>query len=243
MLSPSEKPQMRTSLESRLDLFNTVLATHARKENESQKSTSRINGRRRAERLHHRPPVTVRIGWDLDHGHLPGLCGLLGAVQSGVRGRVRALDISHAVFNKRWRAAAFTRTAARRDGVERAPSPRPRGARTHRATAWSARRHRRDGATRRHTHMHAFFLVDLFVNFNTGFVTADGEVVMWRKISEELSVDLVPDRFPSSISPVLDYFIWWAARGTIVMPGGFNGLSVPPSTCDGVPMVWRWLGC
>ena len=43
-----------------------------------------------------------------------------------------------------------------------------------------------------------------------------------------------PIDFVSSISPVLDYFIWWAARGTIVMPGkGFNGLSGPPSTCDG----------
>ena len=41
----------------------------------------------------------------------------------------------------------------------------------------------------------AFFLVDLFVNFNTGFVTADGEVVMCpEKKREELPLDLVPDR-------------------------------------------------
>ena len=35
---------MRTSLESRLDLFNTVLATHARKENESKKVQAELTG-------------------------------------------------------------------------------------------------------------------------------------------------------------------------------------------------------
>ena len=83
--------------------------------------------------------------------------------------------------------------------------------------------------------MDAFFLVDLFVNFNTGFVTADGEVVMCpRRSVKNYLWTWFPIDFVSSISPVLDYFIWWAARGTIVMPGkGFNGLSGPPSTCDG----------
>ena len=83
--------------------------------------------------------------------------------------------------------------------------------------------------------MDAFFLVDLFVNFNTGFVTADGEVVVCpRRSVKNYLCSWFPIDFVSSISPVLDYFIWWAARGTIVMPGkGFNGLSGPPSTCDG----------
>ena len=78
----------------------------------------------------------------------------------------------------------------------------------------------------------AFFLVDLFVNFNTGFVTADGKWLCPRR-SGKLPVDVVPDDFVSSISPVLDYFIWWAARGTIVMPGRLQRTERPPSTCDG----------
>ena len=83
--------------------------------------------------------------------------------------------------------------------------------------------------------MDAFFLVDLFVTFlNTGFVTADGEVVMCPGLLKNYLWTWFPIDFVSSISPVLDYFIRWAARGTIVMPGqGLQWTERPPSTCDG----------
>ena len=81
--------------------------------------------------------------------------------------------------------------------------------------------------------MDAFFLVDLAVNFNTGFVTNDGEVVMCprRSVKNYLST-WFPIDFISSISPMLDYFLWWSVRKTIVLPGRGDGvLSGPPMDC------------
>ena len=218
MLSPSEKPSMRTSLESRLDLFNTVLATHARKENESKKVQAELTGDGEPNACTIDPQSPFRIGWDLTTAIFLVYVAFWEPFNLGYVGECARLDISHAVFNKMVRRGVPTpsKGLARRRGA-RTPSPR-----------------RRD-PTPSPAQMDAFFLVDLFVNFNTGFVTADGEVVMCpRRSVKNYLWTWFPIDFVSSISPVLDYFIWWAARGTIVMPGkGFNGLSGPPSTCDG----------
>ena len=85
-------------------------------------------------------------------------------------------------------------------------------------------------------------LVDLFVNFNTGFVTADGEVVMCpRRSVKNYLWTWFPIDFVSSISPVLDYFIWWAARGTIVMPGkGLMDCQALPQHVTAGRTAWPW---
>jgi CRP-like cAMP-binding protein len=184
VLSPGEKPSLRTSLESRLDLFNTVLATHARKENESKKVQAELTGDGEPNACTIDPQSPFRIGWDLTTAIFLVYVAFWEPFNLGYVGECATLDISHAVFNKM---------------------------------------------------MDAFFLVDLFVNFNTGFVTSDGEVVMCPKRSVKNYLwTWFPIDFVSSISPVLDYFIWWAARGAIVLPGPkWNGLSGPPNDCDG----------
>ena len=77
----------------------------------------------------------------------------------------------------------------------------------------------------------AFFLIDLAVNMNTGFVTNDGETVMDPKrarghyMQTWFPIDLV-----SSIPPVLDYIFFWAMRPAYLLkpwanPKGGSGAS------------------
>jgi hypothetical protein len=100
MLSPSEKPSMRTSLESRLDLFNTVLATHARKENESKKVQAELTGDGEPNACTIDPQSPFRIGWDLTTAIFLVYVAFWEPFNLGYVGECARLDISHAVFNK-----------------------------------------------------------------------------------------------------------------------------------------------
>ena len=100
VLSPSEKPSMRTSLESRLDLFNTVLATHARKENESKKVQAELTGDGEPNACTIDPQSPFRIGWDLTTAIFLVYVAFWEPFNLGYVGECARLDISHAVFNK-----------------------------------------------------------------------------------------------------------------------------------------------
>jgi hypothetical protein len=100
MLSPGEKPSMRTSLESRLDLFNTVLATHARKENESKKVQAELTGDGEPNACTIDPQSPFRIGWDLTTAIFLVYVAFWEPFNLGYVGECARLDISHAVFNK-----------------------------------------------------------------------------------------------------------------------------------------------
>ena len=63
--------------------------------------------------------------------------------------------------------------------------------------------------------MDAFFLVDLFVNFNTGFVTADGEVVKGRSTIDQASI--TGESVPAETAPGDEVF-----AGTINLTGAIE---------------------
>ncbi|KAH8061022.1 voltage-gated potassium channel [Aureococcus anophagefferens] len=74
-----------------------------------------------------------------------------------------------------------------------------------------------------------FFVLDLAVNLKTGFVTSDGEVVMGAKrAATHYLCSWFPIDFVSSMPPVLEYFVGWAARPGLMLtpwvnPGGGGG--------------------
>ena len=142
MLSPGEKPSMRTSLESRLDLFNTVLATHARKRTKAKsKRNSRATARSGACTID--PQSPFRIGWDLTTAIFLVYVAFWEPFNLGYVGECARLDISHAVFNKMVRRGVRTPSKLARRRGARMPSLRPRCART--PSPWSLGRHRADG--------------------------------------------------------------------------------------------------
>ena len=108
VLSPGEKPSLRTSLESRLDLFNTVLATHARKENESKKVQAELTGDGEPNACTIDPQSPFRIGWDLTTAIFLVYVAFWEPFNLGYVGECATLDISHAVFNKMVRRGVLT---------------------------------------------------------------------------------------------------------------------------------------
>jgi len=123
MLSPGEKPSMRTSLESRLDLFNTVLATHARKENESKKVQAELTGDGEPNACTIDPQSPFRIGWDLTTAIFLVYVAFWEPFNLGYVGECARLDISHAVFNKMVRRGVLTSTALRAHAIAATARP------------------------------------------------------------------------------------------------------------------------
>ena len=158
---------IRSSLESKLCLFNTELATHARrvqaivKEELTAKRWWTVD-----------PQSAFRITWDV----------------------ITAVFLVYVAFWEPFRL-----------GYVPANSKLPLAHAT-----WEAL-------------LDAFFVLDLFVNMNTGFVTGDGEVVMEPlRAAKHYCTSWFPIDFVSSMPPVLEYFLGWAARPSLILTPWVN---------------------